>query len=66
MYNNNYCSLASHLVSMEVDLILTVTHGGTKSHLLSTNIRCLWGFSFFMKVSMCFERVPIGSLASRT
>lgn len=44
----------------------TVTQVGMRSHLLSTNIRCFQGFSFFRYVSMLPERVPMGSRASRT
>src|SRR5581483_10845057 len=43
-----------------------VTQVGTKSHLLSTNTKCLCGFSFRMNCSTCLHLVPIGSRASNT
>ena len=43
-----------------------VTQVGTRSTLLRTRMRCLWVFSVFMYFSMCCDRVPIGSRASRT
>ena len=43
-----------------------VTRVGTRSHLFSRKIRCLWLASFLMKASACGARVPSGSRASRT
>ena len=45
---------------------LTVTQVGTRSHLLSSNTKCLCGFSLQRKFSMCLLRVPSGSRASST
>jgi hypothetical protein len=45
---------------------LAMTHIGTKSALLINNTMCLCGKFFFTCSYSAIERVPIGSLASKT